>query len=211
MGVKSKICGLSTTDAVNAAVQGGADYVGFVFYPPSPRNLNPMQAAALITDLPDHIKKIGVFVDPTDGELQDVLTQVKLDIIQLHGDESPDRVREISRHCPVMKAIAVSRSEDLKKAESYIDIAEMILFDSKPPKDGLPGGNGLLFDWELLKNMQLDVPWMLSGGLEAANVAQAVQISGATIVDVSSGVEDSPGEKNPEKIKIFLDEVKKIT
>lgn len=211
MGVKSKICGLSTVASVTAATEGGADYVGFVFYPPSPRNLTPDQAAALITAVPENIKKVGVFVNPTDDDLQQVLDHVSLDMIQLHGNESPDRVREISRRLPTLKAIAVHGPEDIKRAQSYVGIAQMILFDSKPPKNGLPGGNGLLFDWELLKNIQLDVPWMLSGGLETANVAEAIKISGATIVDVSSGVEDSPGAKNPEKIKKFLDEVKKIS
>lgn len=209
MTVQAKICGLSTSDAVDAAVSGGAAFVGFVFYPPSPRNISPDVAAALAARVPSDVAKVGVFVDPSDAELDAVFDKVKLDMIQLHGDETPDRVRHIAaqRGCAVIKAIPVQESADIAHAWNFEDSADYLLFDAKPPADmpdALPGGNGITFDPALVRGEAMRLPWILSGGLEVDNVAAAVRISGATLVDVSSGVESAPGKKDVAKIAAFL-------
>lgn len=203
-----KICGLSTPATVDAAVQAGARYVGFVFYPPSPRAVSVDLAGQLARRLPTGVRSVGLFVEPSDDELDDTLSKVPLDLIQLHGGELPARVAEVRRSVsiPVMKAIRVATSEDVAEAEAYQAAADRLLFDAKPPKTvaSLPGGNGLAFDWSLLAGRRWSVPWMLSGGLTVDTVAAAVARTGAPAVDVSSGVEDRPGAKSVAKIRAFV-------
>jgi phosphoribosylanthranilate isomerase len=208
MTIDTKICGLASEAAVAAAVAGGAAYLGFNFYPPSPRSVSPERAAALCAAVSAGVRRVGLFVDAADEAIQAVLNAAPIDILQFHGQESPDRVAE-ARHrfgLPVMKAIAVAAPEDVLAASRYEDAADMLLFDAKPPRraGALPGGNGLAFDWQLIAGHRSRRPWMLSGGLTAALLAEAVRISGATAVDVSSGVERRPGDKDPDKIREFL-------
>jgi phosphoribosylanthranilate isomerase len=215
MPLAAKICGLNDPAAMDAAVTGGASYVGLVFYPRSPRAVTPTQARELAALVPPAVQTVGLFVDPDDGLLDTVLAQVPLDLIQLHGEESPERVAGIKAHTNLaaMKAIKVAKRADLDLADDYDEVADMLLFDAKAPTDladALPGGNGLVFDWNLLTGRQWRRPWMLSGGLDAGNVAQAVRISGARAVDVSTGVESAPGVKDPAAIKAFLDAVKTL-
>ena len=188
---------------------GGAAFVGLNFYPPSPRYLAPEEAARLAARAGPATARVGVFVDPNDELLAQVLRIVPLDMIQLHGSETPGRVAEIRGRFerPVMKAIKIAGPEDLAAVESYLPVSDRLLFDAKAPKsmaNALPGGNALAFDWRLLAGRRWARPWMLSGGLEAANLAEAVRISGATAVDVSSGVESAPGVKDPARIADFL-------
>lgn len=213
--VATKICGLKDPVALEAAVLGGASYIGLNFYLPSPRAVTPAQARDLAAMVPPAVKKVGLFVDPDDASLMAVLAQVPLDLIQLHGGESPERVSQIKAltKLPVVKAIKVANGADLDMANDYDGVADMLLFDAKAPQDmadALPGGNALVFDWTLLKGREWRRPWMLSGGLDAGNVAQAVTISGARIVDVSSGVESARGVKDPAAIKAFLDAVRAL-
>jgi phosphoribosylanthranilate isomerase len=207
MTVAAKICGLSSEAAVAAAVEGGAAYLGFVFYPPSPRAVSPARAAALCAAVPVGVRRVGSFVDAADEAIGAVLDVAPLDILQFHGHESPERVAEVKRRFdrPVMKAIAVAAPEDVLAAAVYEEVADLLLFDAKPRRaDALPGGNGLAFDWRLIAGHQWRRPWMLSGGLTTELLAEAVRISGATAVDVSSGVERRPGDKDPDKIREFL-------
>ncbi|MEX1036180.1 MAG: phosphoribosylanthranilate isomerase [Sneathiella sp.] len=215
MTVAAKICGLTDAAAVSAAVDNGAAYVGFVFYPPSPRNVSPEQAAELAANVPKTVRKVGLFVDPADELIQDVLDALSLDLIQLHGSETPERVRNIRGKfgLPVMKAIKIGEKSSVADGYSYYNVADMILFDAQERKEmenALPGGNGVVFDWLKIADIELSVPYMLAGGLTADNVAQAVRFTGAMIVDVSSGVESSPGKKDPEKIAAFIKAVKEI-
>lgn len=208
MGVAAKICGLSTSEAVAAAIDGGARYVGFVFYPPSPRAVTPGRAAELCVGVPAGVAGVGLFVDADDALIEAVLAEAPLDILQFHGKETPQRVAE-ARHRfgrPVIKAVAIAAPQDVLAADRYEDAADLLLFDAKPPQrsDALPGGNGLAFDWELIAGRSWRLPWLLSGGLTAELLPEAVRISGAVVVDVSSGVETRPGIKDPEKIRAFL-------
>jgi phosphoribosylanthranilate isomerase len=214
MPVKVKICGLSSAASVEAAVAAGsgygASYLGFVFYPPSPRHVTPEAAAPLAALVPDHITRVGVFVDPEDGLLEGILNAVPLDMLQLHGGETAGRVAEVRARfgLKVMKAIKVANEADVARAFLYEDAADMLLFDARPTAGdagALPGGNGIAFDSLLVRDGGWSLPWMLSGGLDAATLGAAVAASGATMVDVSSGVEDAPGEKNPGKIRAFLE------
>ena len=209
MSVATKICGLGDERGVMAALQGGARFLGFVFYPPSPRHVTPEQVAALAAAIPSGITKVGLFVDATDDMIGATLAKAPLDLLQLHGEESPERVGQLKRRFgrPVMKAIPVASRPDVDAAKAYLNVADWLLFDAKPPRDlenALPGGNGLVFDWKLLGERSWPLPWMLSGGLSADNLGQAVQITRATAVDVSSGVESRPGHKDPAKIAAFL-------
>jgi len=208
MSVAAKICGLNSETAVAAAVDGGAAYLGFVFYPPSPRAVSPARAAELCAAVPPRVQRVGLFVDADDDVIAAVLAAAPIDILQFHGAETPDRVVEVKLRFrrPVMKAVAVAAPEDVLAAGRYEDDADMLLFDAKPPcrADALPGGNGLAFDWRLIAGRKWRRPWMLSGGLTAAVLADAVRISGTQSVDVSSGVERRPGDKDPEKIREFL-------
>jgi len=209
MKVRAKICGLNDPDAVRAAVEAGAAFVGFVFYPPSPRALSPDRAAELAAIVPASVGKVGLFVDAGDDEIDAVTAQVTLDMLQLHGVETPERAAELRSRTGlrVMKAISVAAASDVERATLYYESADWLMFDAKPPKDmsgALPGGNALAFDWLLLKGWDFPLPWMLAGGLDAGNVKEAVRLSGAHFVDTSSGVESRPGVKDPERIRAFL-------
>ena len=209
MPVKVKICGLNSPAAVAAAAGGGASHAGFVFYPPSPRALTPHAAGALARGVPEGIVKVGLFVDADDEAIAAVLQEVPLDLLQLQGDETPRRLKDIRRRfgLPVMKALRIASAEDVAAADEYPPAVDWLLFDAKPPaamKGALPGGNALSFDWKLLAGRRWTKPWMLSGGLNAGNLAAAVAATRAAHVDVSSGVEDAPGRKSPEKISAFL-------
>lgn len=208
MPIVTKICGLASEEAVAAAVAGGAAYLGFVFYPPSPRAVTPARAAALCAAVPSGVRRVGLFVDAGDGAIGDALETAPLDLLQFHGSESPTRVAAVRARfgVPVMKAIAIAAAEDVPAASRYEESADLLLFDAKPPRGpgALPGGNGLVFDWRLIAGRAWRRPWMLSGGLTAALLAEAVRVSGARAVDVSSGVERRPGDKDPEKIREFL-------
>jgi phosphoribosylanthranilate isomerase len=207
MSVAVKICGLSSPEGVGAAARHGATFVGFVFYPPSPRDVTPERAASLCAITPSGITRVGLFVDADDDAIGRVLDRVPLDLLQFHGRESAERVFATKRRFgrPVMKAIPVAAEADLALAERYRGAADWLLFDAKPPKDAAtPGGNGLVFDWQLLGGRRWPVPWMLAGGLTLDNLGAAVRLTHATTVDVTSGVEREPGVKDPDKIAAFL-------
>jgi phosphoribosylanthranilate isomerase len=208
MTIAAKICGLSSEAAVEAAIAGGAAYVGFVFYPPSPRSVIPRRAGELCAGVPASVKRVGLFVDADDVAIAEVLAAAPIDILQFHGAETPERVAQAKRRfgLPVMKAISVAGPDDVAAAARYEDAADLLLFDAKPPRraDALPGGNGLAFDWQLIAGGKWRRPWMLSGGLTAELLPEAVRVSGARAVDVSSGVERRPGDKDPGKIRAFL-------
>ena len=208
MSVAAKICGLSTEEAVAAAVAGGAAYLGFVFYPPSPRAVTAEQAARLCAAIPGGVARVGLFVDADDDTIRAVLAEAPIDLLQFHGDESPERVvdAKIRFARPVMKAVAIAAPEDVLGAARYEEVTDLLLFDAKPPRrpNALPGGNGLAFDWELIGGRSWRRKWMLSGGLTADLLPEAVRISAAVLVDVSSGVESRPGEKDLDKIRAFL-------
>ena len=211
MPVEVKICGITSEEAMEAAVEAGADYVGLVFYPPSPRALTPARAAELLQFLPDDIVTVGLFVDADDALLDRVMAECRLDLLQCHGAESPERLEAIRLEygVPVMKMIAVAEAGDLAAADPYLAVADRLLFDARPPKGAvLPGGNAVSFDWRLLAGHKWGLPWMLAGGLTPANVAEAIRISGARAVDVSSGVESAPGVKDPAAIHAFISAVK---
>jgi phosphoribosylanthranilate isomerase len=210
MPVSAKICGISTPEAIDAAISGGASHVGFVFFPKSPRNVDAERAGALAKRAADRVKIVGLFVDPDPGFIDAVRKDVKLDVLQLHGGEHPDLVGRLraSHGLDVWKAVPVRTSADLAEARRYLGSASHILFDAKPSAGmELPGGNGLRFDWKLLEGFKHSLPFILSGGLDAANVADAAGITGARAVDVSSGVESAPGVKDVDKIAAFLQAV----
>jgi phosphoribosylanthranilate isomerase len=215
MTISAKICGLKTPEAVAAAVEGGAALVGFNFYTRNPRAVAPAVVKELAARMPAAVLKVGLFVDESDARIAEVLGGCALDVLQLHGSETPERVKEIRARFgkKVIKVIPVSRAADLDRAADYEQVADYLMFDAKPPKtmaNALPGGNALSFDWTLLANRRFARPWLLAGGLTPDNLAEAVRISGAPMVDVSSGVEDRPGEKNVSKIKAFLDASKRL-
>ena len=206
MPITAKICGLSTPETLDAAIDRGAAQVGFVFFPPSPRTLTFEQAAGLAGRVPDPVRKAGVFVDPDDALLDAAIAAGRLDILQLHKT-TPDRAAAIRARTgrEVWAAIAVKVRADLAPAASFAGAADRLLYDAKTPDSAaLPGGMGLRFDWTLLQNHRHPLPWMLSGGLSSTNVAEAIRITGATGVDVSSGVESAPGVKDVDKIAAFL-------
>lgn len=206
-----KICGLTTVEGIEAAAGAGASHVGFVFFDPSPRNVRPREAPSLAKYVPKSVKRVGVFVEPEDSLLERAIAAARLDIVQLHGDERPERLKSIKArlNVEIWKAIPVSTASDLERAREYRDIADMILFDARTPKASrLPGGMGIAFDWKLLNRLTHKMPWVLSGGLSAENVAEAIAITGATMLDVSSGVESEPGTKDPAKISAFMEAVK---
>jgi phosphoribosylanthranilate isomerase len=207
MTTKVKICGLKTQVALDAAFAGGADYVGLVFFPPSPRNVAPAAARALADKARGRAKIVALMVDPDDALIDTVVASAAPDLLQLHGEETPERAADIRSRWgrPVMKAIKVETGEDARAALRYRAAADLILFDARAPTDSTrPGGNGAPFDWRTLLGVKDQVPFMLSGGLTPDNVAEAIRATGAVIVDVSSGVESSPGEKDPELIRRFL-------
>ena len=207
MSLIVKICGLSTPEALDVALDAGADMVGFVFFPPSPRNLSFKAASALESRVRGRAKKVALSVDADDTLLSYVVDALGPDILQLHGNELPLRVAAIKARfkLPVMKAIPVESKGDLAAIARYAAVADRLLFDARAPREATrPGGLGTPFDWHLLENIGSRVPFMLSGGLDAGNVAEALAITRAPGVDVSSGVERAPGEKDPEKIRAFV-------
>ncbi len=207
MSIEVKICGLNSVEALDAAVAGGAYMVGFVFFPASPRAVTPAEAGALMARVPDGVIKVALLVDPDDFDASTLSRQLPIDMIQLHGSESLERVADIKAvtGLPVMKAVGIQGPEDIARAHEFESVCDRILLDAKAQPDAaLPGGNALSFDWRFIRGETWQRPWMLAGGLNADNLAQAVEISGAAMVDVSSGVEDAPGRKSPEKIREFL-------
>ena len=208
MGVQVKICGITHPEALAAALAGGVRFVGFVFYPRSPRAIAPPLAAELARMVPTGVRTVGLFVSPDDALLDEVVGQVPLDMLQLHDDEPPDRLRHIRQRfaLPVIKAFRIATAADLDPVPAYAGVADILLFDARPPagEGALPGGNGQRFDWSLLAGRHWSRPWMLSGGLAPANLGAAITATGARMVDVSSGVEDRPGHKDPERIRAFL-------
>ena len=205
--VSVKICGISTMDDVRACAGAGANYMGLVFFEKSPRNITIPAARDLALAAPMGLAKVALVVNPSDAELDAIAGTVPLDMIQLHGRETPERVAEVKARygLPVMKAVGIADANDLPKLESYFGVADQILVDAKPPKGGeLPGGNGLSFDWRLIAGRRWPCPWMLAGGLTPENVAEAVKMTGTKQVDVSSGIEDAPGQKNAELIQKFV-------
>jgi len=204
MALQAKICGLSTPETVDAAIANGAAWLGFVFFPKSPRNVAPEHATALVARAPNGIGKAAVLVDPDDALIARVL-EAGVTALQLHGDESPERVSSLRRHkVEVWKAVPVRTHADLETARAYRGAADRILYDAKTPKGTLPGGMGLRFDWKLLDGFVHPLPWALSGGLDADNLVEAVRMTGAPLVDTSSGVESAPGVKDVDKIAAFL-------
>ena len=206
-----KICGLRTPQDVAAAVACGADDVGLVFFDRSPRNLSLDEAAELALSVPIGIRKVGLVVDAEDAALDELVARVPLDMLQLHGSETPERCAEIRARTDlaVMKAIGVAEASDLDQIADYAAVCEKLLIDAKAPKEAdLPGGNGRTFDWSLLKGVSISVPWLLAGGLRPSNVAEAIRATGAPGVDVSSGVERRAGEKSPDAIRDFCEAVR---
>jgi phosphoribosylanthranilate isomerase len=205
----AKICGISTPEAVEAAVRGGATHIGFVFFPPSPRNVSFDQAAALAARVPSHVGVVGVFVDPDERLIHEAARAGELDVIQLHKT-APEKVAHLRRvsGLETWAAIPIKTGTDLDDARRYIGAADRLLYDAKTPDDAvLPGGMGLRFDWSLLTGFAHPLPWALSGGLDPANVAEAITRTGAPLVDVSSGVESAPGVKDVDKVAAFLQAV----
>ncbi len=202
-----KICGIKDPAHLNVLAGAGARYVGFVFFEKSPRYVTLDQAQALAIATPSGVAKVGLVVDATDTQLDALLDQVPLDMLQLHGGETPERVAEVKSKygLPVMKAVGVADPDDLSDLDAYAKVADQILVDAKPPKNSeLPGGNGLSFDWTLIAGRRWSVPWMLAGGLVPENVAEAIKLTGVRQVDVSTGVESAPGVKDPELIRAFV-------
>jgi len=202
-----KICGLSTSASVAAAVEAGARFIGFVFYPPSPRSVTATEAARLAVEVPPGIGKVGLFVDPTDAEIDAVTAVVPLDFLQIHKVDDRERLRAIRARAglPLIVAQPVATQSDVEAGLALAGIADMLLFDARPAQDAtLPGGNGIAFDWRLLANRRIPVPWMLAGGLNPDNVAQAIMLTGARMVDVSSGVESAPGVKDDDAMRGFV-------
>ena len=212
MSVSAKICGVTTPEAVRAAVGGGAAYLGFMFFAASPRNLAIEAAARLAEPVRGRAKIVAVTVDPSDAELDRIAQGLRPDFLQLHGKETPARVRAAAARtgAGVIKVLPVSEGADLDRAADYESVAEHLMFEGRPPKDAArPGGIGASFDWSLLSGRRFRRPWLLAGGLDPWNLAEAVQQSGAPMVDVSSGVERGPGLKDPALITAFLDAARK--
>ncbi|MCB2080883.1 MAG: phosphoribosylanthranilate isomerase, partial [Novosphingobium sp.] len=193
-----KICGISTPEALDAAIRARADHAGFVFFPPSPRNVSPGDASALAARAEGRIGRVGLFVDPDDRTLSEAITAARLDTIQLHGKETPERAAQIRSQSGlrVWKALSVASADDVARARTYAQAVDLILFDAKTPKGTLPGGMGLSFDWSLVANWKGPVAWGLAGGLTPENVGEAIRLTGAPLVDTSSGVESAPGVKD---------------
>ncbi|MBB42731.1 MAG: phosphoribosylanthranilate isomerase [Rhodospirillaceae bacterium] len=215
MTVKVKICGINTKESLEAAILGGADAIGFVFFSRSPRALNLHEAARLAVEVPKKILRVGLIVDMTDIEILELVKTVPLDLLQLHGEETPERTAQIGQvvGLPLIKAIKVADMSDITAACKYKNHVDWILFDAKPPEqfpNALPGGNAISFNWNWLANKDLTYPWILSGGLNVQNIREAINISGATFLDVSSGVESRVGKKNINLITDFLGCVKQL-
>ena len=206
-GVKVKLCGMTESADIPAAILAGASYVGFVFFSKSPRHLALQDAAFLARSVPMGICKVALVVDPDNSALDHLLDVVPIDMLQLHGGESPDRVAEIQDRfgLPVMKAVGVADESDLPRLDDYMRVADQVLVDAKPSKGAdLPGGNGLTFDWRLIAGRRWPVPWMLAGGLIPQNVREAIERSGASQVDVSTGIESAPGVNDAKLMRDFV-------
>ncbi len=208
MSIQVKICGITTIEGADAAQQSGADFVGMVFFPKSPRNVGFDQATALSARMRGGPRLVAVFVNADDSTISEAIASAQPDYLQLHGTETPARTGQIASRfgLPLIKALPLADKPDLGAAKDYEDIVDYLLFDAKAPKLAeCPGGHGVAFDWKLLSGIDTEIPWLLSGGITAENVARAVRASGAKMVDTSSGVEIAPGKKSPEKIKEFID------
>ncbi|MDW8340215.1 MAG: phosphoribosylanthranilate isomerase [Geminicoccaceae bacterium] len=208
-----KVCGITDTETVRRACALGASFLGFVLYPPSPRFVRPERLAELVAAVPEGVRTVGVTVDPTDAFLEEVLAWAPLDILQLHGQETPERVRAVALRtgCRVMKAVRVGEAADLEGLEAYFEVADLLLFDARPPRGAAwPGGHGLPFDWRLLAGLAVPLPWALAGGLDAGNLAAAVELLAPPIVDVSSRIESAPGIKDPDKLAAFMAEARRL-
>lgn len=211
MNLDIKICGLKTDDAVAAALDGGASHIGFIFFAKSPRNIDPVEAGRLRKAAVGRAKAVAVTVDADDATLDAIVAAMKPDFLQLHGHETVERVAQVKARfgLPVIKAFALRERGDLDQIKPYNDVADIFLFDAKPPKGSeLPGGNGVSFDWQLLSALDGQVPYMLSGGLNAANIGAALQATNARGIDISSGVESAPGVKDVSLIKEFFQAVR---
>jgi phosphoribosylanthranilate isomerase len=207
MTVSIKICGLNDEESVQAVIKYGVEFAGFVHYPKSPRHISLNIAVQYKEMLPDNIKSVVVMVNPADDLLSEIQREIMPDFFQLHGDENMERILQIRKKFPqtgIIKAIAVESSADIENAEKFYDIADFILFDAKPVKDMIHGGNGISFDWSLLTGNKMPEKWFLSGGLNAGNINDAIAKTGAKFIDVSSGVEESRGVKKPELIEKFI-------
>ena len=207
MALAVKICGLTRETDVDAAVDAGANLVGFVFFPPSPRSISVARAAELTKRVPKDVIKVALSVDADDALLADITANAGIDMMQFHGSEPPQRVAEARARygLPMMKALAIAGAEDVDRARRYEAVADWLMFDAKPPRSATrPGGNALAFDWQLIAGESWSKPWLLAGGLTPKNVREAVRVSGAAALDVSSGVEDEPGIKNAGKIRQFI-------
>jgi len=211
MELEIKICGLKTEQAVTAALSGGASHIGFIFFPKSPRNVDVETAARLGRLASGRAKAVAVTVNADDQTLERIVDIVQPDVLQFHGSESPERLDDIKKRygLPVMKAISVREAQDLLALSAYREVADRFLLDAKPPVGAqLPGGNGIPFDWSLLASLDGEVDYMLSGGLNAANIAEALAIARPRGIDISSGVERAPGEKDPDLIRAFFSSVR---
>ena len=207
MSIRCKLCGLTTLDDISAAVRADASYIGFVFFLGSPRNLEIQAANLLLEATPKHVTKVGLVVGADNNFLDRLTSSACLDMLQLHGNETYQRVAEVKARygLSVMKAVGISNLGDVRDAQHYGEVADQLLLDAKPNSvSDLPGGNGISFDWNLLAGSSWKVPWMLAGGLNPNNVASAVKLSGARQVDVSSGIETAPGKNNAELMSEFV-------
>ena len=208
--IRVKICGITNKQDMDAVIKYDAYYVGLMFFEKSPRFVETELARQLSLHAGNKIKKVAVAVNPNTRFLDEIVENVPLDFIQLHGGETPERVKEIKLkyQIPVIKAIGISEAKDLKLVSIFSEVSDQLLIDAKPPKSSiLPGGNGLSFDWNLIKNIEFDCPWLLAGGLNSKNAANAIDLTGATQLDLSSGVERSPGVKDENKIASFMSSI----
>lgn len=205
--VRVKICGLRSRADIRAAADAGATYIGLVFFPPSPRNMTIADARWTLEDVPEGIVRVALTVDADDAALEAIVGLERIDLLQLHGHETPERVAEVRARfgLPVMKALGIAEPAHLEAIEAYAAVCDQLLIDARPPRGAaLPGGNGLAFDWRLIAGRPWRVPWLLAGGLTPENVGEAIRLTGAQQVDVSSGVESRPGEKDPARIAAFV-------
>ena len=210
-----KICGLTEKKAITAAVQHGVSHLGFIFYPPSPRDITPETAAKITRGISKDVEIVAVLVDPSDENISRVITHLSPHILQLHGSETPQRILDIRKkfNTRIMKAIKVSNANDIQFSREYEKVVDLLLFDAQPPSnniDALPGGNGISFNWTLLNSTTHTRPWFLSGGINISNVKEAVRITGAKAIDISSGVEDKPGSKSTKKIVKLMEIAKSL-
>ena len=210
-----KICGMNSQTAVDAAIASGVDYLGFVFFPPSPRSLTPEFASSLMEERSDDFKVVAVVVTPSDKLLEEITNHLAPDIFQLHGSETAEDITNIKQkfNTKIIKAIKISKLEDFEEVSKFDKVADFLLFDAAAPENtthSLPGGNGISFNWNWLSDASLETPWFLSGGLNISNINEAIKITGATAVDVSSGVEDKAGIKNNKKIIEFMKTVRTL-